>query len=179
VGDIDALNYPSIGIESVGWLKRTLLLFPHVVRMVPAGLSGFDAPEIEEFTRLKGRRGPLLRRARIYDESVSQAQHRLLATLKTDLAKHGTEFVAKFGQHAARQRPRAGESYQIQSKKFLGELGNFLVAEKLAWVPRASESEGKRYEYLLRSGHEDAIHQPISGEEAFRFTSTGVAIPAC
>ena len=32
---LDALNYPYIRVRSLDWLKRTLLIFPHVVRMTP------------------------------------------------------------------------------------------------------------------------------------------------
>jgi hypothetical protein len=33
---LDALNCPYIRVRSIDWLKRTLLIFPHVVQMTPA-----------------------------------------------------------------------------------------------------------------------------------------------
>ena len=48
-GDIDALNYPYIRVRSADWLKRTLLIFPHVVRMTPNNHAPADDPAVEEF----------------------------------------------------------------------------------------------------------------------------------
>jgi hypothetical protein len=36
----DALNYPYIRIRDVDWLKRSLLVFPHIVRMTPGSARG-------------------------------------------------------------------------------------------------------------------------------------------
>ena len=73
VTDADALNYPYIRVREVEWLKRTLLIFPHVVRMVPENDPPEDSPEIKEFCRLTGRRGPLLRPVDIYSAPVLAA----------------------------------------------------------------------------------------------------------
>jgi hypothetical protein len=62
--DRDALYYPYIHIHDVNWLKSTLLCFPSVHRIVPeyghdASLGG-DSPEIQQFCKIVGARGPLL-----------------------------------------------------------------------------------------------------------------------
>ena len=68
--DMDALNYPYIRVRSVDWLKRTLLIFPHVVRMTPAYHAPADDPEVANFLRMEGRRGPLLRSAQLWAPHV-------------------------------------------------------------------------------------------------------------
>ena len=41
----DALNYPYIRVRDVEWLKRALLVFPHVVRMTPGFARGAPADD--------------------------------------------------------------------------------------------------------------------------------------
>jgi hypothetical protein len=63
----DALNYPYIRVRDVDWLKRTLLVFPHVVRMTPGFARGapaddewiapFTYPRNDEEALSSGRRG--------------------------------------------------------------------------------------------------------------------------
>jgi hypothetical protein len=48
VHDVDALNYPYTRIRSADWLKRTLLIFAHVVRMSPSSNAPSDDPEVRK-----------------------------------------------------------------------------------------------------------------------------------
>jgi hypothetical protein len=83
----DALYYPNIYIHDVDWLKRTLLIFPHVARIVPGSFVPNDVREIWEFERVLGRGDqPLLRRANLQTSSVWTAQERLAAMLQRDIA---------------------------------------------------------------------------------------------
>lgn len=147
--DIDALNYPYIHIREVEWLKRTLLIFPHVVRMLPRfrEYSDFDLPEIRPFCAAIGRRGPLLRPARVQAIHVEQAQTRLIREIKRDLARDEKGFKAKFGKAAAKRflaRTKA-QGFQIHSGKLFEELGRFLTREGLAWEPDKDLSDGWGY----------------------------------
>ena len=70
--DRDALYYPYVHIRNVEWLKRTLLLFPHVVRMVPRGFLPRDAIDVRDFCEQTGTRGePPLREAKLYSNGVT------------------------------------------------------------------------------------------------------------
>ena len=73
--DIDALNYPYIRIRNVEWLKRTLLVFPHVIRMIPSYGAPADSEKIRPFCELEGRRGPLLRPATHERMEGGQGRH--------------------------------------------------------------------------------------------------------
>jgi hypothetical protein len=145
--DFDALNYPYIHVRDIEWLKRTLLIFPHVVRMLPYGdHSPFDDPAILPFCRIEGRRGPLLRPANTYAPPVLEAQKALIKDIKRDLKKDPVKFKRKFGPASARSAlQQGGESYQIHSRKLLYELTHFLEQEGLAWRPSEADADGPEY----------------------------------
>ncbi len=154
--DVDALNYPYIRIRSVDWLKRTLLIFPHVVRMTPLLYAPADDPAIDEFCHLHGVRGPLLRSADLYAPHVHTAQRLLMNEIKTRLNENERAFKEKFGRKAARRKDWDGyvlehpnvwdrrlsgrPTFQIHSEKVLWELQHFLQKEGLAWEPSVSDS---------------------------------------
>src|SRR4051794_10967951 len=98
---LDALNYPYIRIRSVDWLKRTLLIFPHVVRMTPDLRAPADDPEVSAFVHLMGDRYPLLRSADLQSSHVRVAQLELVAELRSRLDKEGGSFRARYGRQAA------------------------------------------------------------------------------
>jgi hypothetical protein len=158
--DIDALNYPYIRVRSADWLKRTLLIFPHVVRMSPDSNAPADDPEVEPFCFLSGSRGPLLRSAHLGDDHVRVAQRELVADLRLRIDRGKVAFRKKFGRHATKSRyassigqnltvwekrlsPNA--SFQIHRYKLDEELTEFLIAEQLAWKPESYYSDGSRY----------------------------------
>src|SRR5690242_6977387 len=78
---LDALNYPYIRVRSLDWLKRTLLIFPHVVRMTPDVRAPAEDPEISAFSDIVSGRYPLLRAADLHSRHVHDAQLELIAEL--------------------------------------------------------------------------------------------------
>jgi hypothetical protein len=91
----DALNYPYTRVRDVEWLKRTLMIFPHVVRMTP-GIKR-DAPaddwNIEPFTYPRdGEEKPLLRPANLSSSHVHQCQLELKAELEARIAAEPAAF---------------------------------------------------------------------------------------
>jgi hypothetical protein len=97
--DVDALNYPYIRVRHVEWLKRTLLIFPHVVRMTPDSHAPADDPAVSEFVWTSGSRGPLLRSARLWDQHVQNAQYTLIEELKALRDRRGADFMDNFNRH--------------------------------------------------------------------------------
>lgn len=147
---LDALNYPYIRVRSVDWLKRTLLIFPHVVRMTPDWRAPADDPEVSAFAHLMGDRYPLLRSADLQSSHVRVAQLELVAELRSRLDKEGGRFRARYGRQAAsdlatsligetltiwerRLSPHA--TFQIHAYKLYEELTAFLRQENLVWHP--------------------------------------------
>ncbi|NKK95781.1 hypothetical protein GFL95_32015 [Rhizobium leguminosarum bv. viciae] len=155
----DALNYPYIRVRNVNWLKRTLMVFPHVVRMTPGYERGApaDDPEIEPFTYTREKQKyPLLRSADLGSRHVRDCQLELQAELKARIAADPDAFRKRFGRGAARaprrgiiEKPtaaerRMGASFQIHPEK-LGDLVDTLVNEQLAWVPKRHYGDPSDY----------------------------------
>lgn len=158
--DMDALNYPYIRVRSAEWLKRTLLIFPHVVRMSPVQNAPADDPEVAAFTGIMGRRAPLLRAADVQADHVRAAQHQLVEDLRHRLASDGPAFRRRFGREGAgkagmssigdemtvwerRLSPHA--TFQIHAFKLYDELTHFLRSKSLAWQPTGSLADGPDY----------------------------------
>lgn len=156
--DVDALNYPYIRVRDVEWLKRTLLIFPHVVRMAPGRLAPADDPAVEEFGRTWGSRRPLLRSARLWDGHVQKAQRALVGELEDLRERRGARFMDKFKRGRSppsaralknltvwERRLSAHPSFQIHRYKMYEELVEYLLAKKLAWIPDRHYSDGPAY----------------------------------
>jgi hypothetical protein len=158
--DMDALNYPYIRVRSVDWLKRTLLIFPHVARMTPEYQAPADDPEVSEFVRTDGRRGPLLRSAKLWAPHVHQAQLELMTELRTLFRRRGSAFRNRFKQEAWydadggqtwdkmtvwERRLSDRPTFQIHRYKILPELTQYLLSQGLAWPPREEFSDGSEY----------------------------------
>jgi hypothetical protein len=156
--DVDALNYPYIRVRSVDWLKRTLLVFPHVVRMTPASHAPADDPEVGEYCWTGGSRGPLLRPAKLWEPHVQEAQADLIRQLDKLRQARGSRFMDRFRQENTRglgggatgqaltvwERRLSGQ-FQIHRYKILDDLATYLLNESLAWEPAASYSDGPDY----------------------------------
>ena len=155
--DKDALNYPYIRVRSVDWLKRTLLIFPHVVRMTPDWGAPADDPEIHPFMSFEGRRGPLLRGADLRGEHVHRAQRALIEELRRRIEVEGAKFLERFGPgasiHTANYTSDSGvwnrrllnNTFQIHTYKLLEELTAFLMHQGLAWEPAPDLADGANY----------------------------------
>lgn len=134
-GHLGALSYPYVAIEDAAWLKRTLLLFPYVTRMVPSW--GPDLPdEINRFTRSFRGAKPLLRRAELQDPMVEDAQSRLLAELARRLDANRGAFLRRFGREASLT---AGAT-RIYPAKLIYALTDFLFRHDLAWHPEEEQT---------------------------------------
>ncbi len=156
--DVDALNYPYIRIRDVDWLKRTLLIFPHVVRMTPILRAPVDDAEIETFCDTEGLRGPLLRSADLWASHVRAAQYELIDQLKALGCE--SNVLKNLGPRKLLDRiPRPimkdqtvwdsrlapNSTFQIHREKMLHPLIEFLLDEGLAWRPRERYSHGPDY----------------------------------
>ncbi len=145
---VDALNYPYIRIRNVDWLKRTLLLFPHVVRMTVSDGAPRDDPEVAQFCWQAGRGGePLLRPAYLHSKRVRREQLELMMRLATELedVRFRLEFSRPSTYAAAGctsddlwdQRLRDSHTFQMHKEKLLHELLDFLLDQGLAWRPES------------------------------------------
>ena len=157
--DMDALNYPYIRVRSADWLKRTLLIFPHVARMTPYNDAPADDPEVRPFCWQMGRRGPLLRPADLWDHHVREAQVDLIHALdrlferkgkkfRDSLRRDGTPDGGQTAGHLTVWERRLSDdnpSFQIHKEKVLEELVEYLRKHKLAWKPDETKWDGPSY----------------------------------
>jgi hypothetical protein len=98
--DQDALNYPYIRIRDINWLKRTLLIFPHVARIAPSSDAPRDNPDVAEFLELQGRRGPLLRNVDLDSSNIWSEQRELQSRIDEALSVNGDALLARYGRAA-------------------------------------------------------------------------------
>jgi len=134
--DRDALFYPYIHFRDVEWLKRTLLVFPHIVRMVPEQYVPQDNPFVQQLAYAETRRGPLVRRAELFTPDVILAQRQLKAKLQRDLEHHGDDFIRRFGRATTdAEKPPGDRGFQMHRAKTMPELIPFLEESGLAWEP--------------------------------------------
>src|SRR5438093_1097216 len=131
--DQDALYYPYIHIRDVNWLRRTLLLFPHVARIVPAGLKPADNPAVQKFIKAQGGRGELLRRANVYSNRVEQEKDKLRRRFENEIAQDLKGLQRRFGLEATTKAKR-GNAFgtQIHLEK-AADIINLLKKNGLAW----------------------------------------------
>lgn len=155
--DMDALNYPYIRIRDVDWLKRTLLIFPHVVRMTPRYGGPGDEPDVEEFCHTEGLRGPLLRSADLQARDVIGAQRDLIGQL-LELDRRAGLF-ADLRVKASSRKPKGllrrrsvwdrrlspNATFQIHREKIFYDLFEFLLEEGLARHAPREYSDGPNY----------------------------------
>ena len=155
---MDALNYPYIRVRSADWLKRTLLIFPHVVRMTPFQDAPADDPEVAAFASYESGNKPLLRAADLFAGHVRAAQLELVQELRNRLEAEGPIFRRRFGWKAAHgahgivgkstvwdRRLSFGATFQIHRYKIFHELSEFLREEDLAWTPDSEFADGPDY----------------------------------
>lgn len=141
--DQDALYYPYIHFRDPEWVKRTLLIFPHLVRMVPANFVPRDRFEIFEYLRAEGRRGPLIRNANMDTTGVLSAQKALKQRIEKDLNTNPRVFLRRYGaEAAARSRKPGSFGFQMHEGKVVSELLEWLKEKRLAWVPGDPEFAG-------------------------------------
>jgi hypothetical protein len=153
--DQDALNYPYIRIRNVEWLKRTLLVFPHVVRIAPTHDAPEDSKEVAEFRDLIGRRGPLLRNVDLDNVDLWRDQSELKARIAEAISADKQGFIGQFGREATRANRTlmieslslwddrlASRTFQLHSDKVASELLSYLFEMSLAWNPDIPHGRG-------------------------------------
>jgi hypothetical protein len=147
----DALYYPYIHIRSVDWLKRALLIFPHVARIMPRDYFPRDERDVLEFERTSGRWGaPLLRQADLTSRGVREAQLTLLKLLSND-CQNDPSFLARYGSRS-RFDNRSPNEFYLHTNKPLYELTVFLRENDLMWLAERATNSG------------DTVVHPIVGE---------------
>lgn len=152
--DLDALNYPYIRIRDVEWLKRTLLVFPHVARIAPSYGAPKDSDEVAKFCRLEGRRGSLLRNVDLDKSNIWNDQLELISRISSALEtdRHCLEKYEREATLDNRELVResvdvwrdrsAAQTFQLHNQKVVADLLAFLFRHNLAWHPRNSDGEG-------------------------------------
>jgi hypothetical protein len=164
----DALYYPYIHVRQgeVDWLKATLLCFPHVHRMVPAGFELNDHPSVREFAAKKGYGDkPLLDRYDLQRPFIHGVQLGFQQRLEKDLDADGPALRNKFSRDAARAQTGGNDSaFQIHRHKFVEELLTTLESTGLAWPP----SEPNRGAEWL------SVH-PVLGEALLSTVAAAIA----
>jgi hypothetical protein len=153
--DTDALNYPYIRIRNVEWLKRTLLVFPHVARIAPTHGAPSDDAAVAEFRNLHGRRGPLLRNVDLESADIWNDQIELKARISDALSADRSQFIKRFGREATLENidllqesasvwndRLASRTFQLHGKKVLADLLQLLFKNDLAWNPLNAHGVG-------------------------------------
>jgi hypothetical protein len=153
--DTDALNYPYIRIRNVEWLKRTLLVFPHVARIAPSYGAPEDSAEVAKFRDLIGRRGPLLRNVNLDHAGIWTDQIALKARISDAMSLDRNQFIRRFGREATLDDVNllgesvslwedrdASRTFQLHGQKVVIDLLHFLFERGLAWHPQNSHGQG-------------------------------------
>ncbi|HWK97568.1 MAG TPA: hypothetical protein VNR39_19305 [Pseudolabrys sp.] len=133
----DALYYPYIHIRSAEWLKRTLLIFPHVARIVPRDFSPIDLEEVSRFENVLGRHDkPLLRPVNLDSAGVWEAQHQLLHLMREDINKDPRFFMPYTFENYRAAFRGVDEEFRLHVDKPLAEIIWFLDRYNLSWPAR-------------------------------------------
>jgi hypothetical protein len=133
----DALYYPYIHFRDPVWLRRSLLVFPKIYRMIPDRYNPNDDKKILEFSAF-------LDYAKLDTKGVRIALERLLGRIKDDIARDA-RFTRRFSKNAAARWKRKTNDpfgYQLHSRK-AATLLRELKELKLAWDP--ARPDGHHY----------------------------------
>jgi hypothetical protein len=163
----DALYYPYIHIRSVEWLKRALLIFPHVARIVPNEYIPSDKREISEFEDVMGRwKKPLLRRANLNSIGVQNAQFTLLKLLAED--NNNPAWRKKFIFRGYDFITSEEDEFLIHPNKPLYELVAFLQDNGLMWGAKfGSPSSDCAVHPTIGNAIMSTIAMACAGDEGF------------
>jgi hypothetical protein len=123
-----ALYYPWVHFHSDDWVKKALLVFPGLFRMVADHQVPNDTSLIYD---LRG--SGLIRHANLDTPNALDAQRALQLLFEEDLTRDPDRFKKLFGKEAAQ---RSGQpSFQMNPGKASGDLFSFLERHGLVWVP--------------------------------------------
>ena len=122
------LYYPWVHFQSDEWVKKALLVFPGLFRMVAAEQVPNDSLLVYEL-RARG----LISHADLGTPNSQDAQRQLQRLVQEDLNANPEIFRHLFGRKAARQSGQP--SFQMHLGKTSTDLGGFLRTNGLAWKP--------------------------------------------
>lgn len=123
------LYYPYVHFRSDEWVKKTLLVFPGLQRMVADDQVLFDSKLVRELAHGDE---PLVRRADLHCGSASNAEFDLIALIQEDLDRDRDGFLAAYGQEGTL---RSQDAFQMNIGKTSASLADFLHSTGLAWTP--------------------------------------------
>ncbi|MCK1466869.1 hypothetical protein [Bradyrhizobium sp. CW10] len=141
--DQDALYYPYIHFQDPQWLKKALLVFPHVVRMVPPKFYPQDMQDVWAFENRQGRRGSLLQRAELDTPAIKKAYNVLERRLKREV-EQDPSFLLRYGKRAAAdlRSQRGGPGFQLHYRKMSSNFLTGLENLELTWGPDDPDGPG-------------------------------------
>jgi hypothetical protein len=129
-----ALYYPWVHFHSDEWVKKALLVFPGMFRMVANQQLPNDSQLVYDL-RSKG----LIQRADLETRNSVGAQQVLRELIQQDLDRDTAGFIQRFGSDAAL---RSGQpSFQMNPGKAAWELIELLRRNRLLWAPPHPEHE--------------------------------------
>ncbi|MGO7394583.1 hypothetical protein ACCS62_28475 [Rhizobium ruizarguesonis] len=139
------LYYPNIRIRDVEWLKRALIVFPRIYRMIPESYSPWDEKDhTMEFSQVFRGDYPLLCGADLGAPRVREAQIALAQQIALDASS--SEFCQRFSKEVALRKKRAGDpGVQLHRYKIGSELVDVLDQAKLGWIPADDVADGDHY----------------------------------
>lgn len=123
-----ALYYPWVHFHSDEWVKKALLVFPGLFRMVSDRQAPYDSPLVDKL-----RAKSLIRHAELSTPNAQDAQLQLQSLMQEDLDTDPTRFRLTFGKEQARRSGRP--SFQMHLAKTSANLEWFLRSNDLAWSP--------------------------------------------
>jgi hypothetical protein len=134
VADRRALYYPWVHFHSDDWVKRALIVFPGLVRMVAPTQLPNDSNLVYD---LRGK--SFIEHADLSTTNALDSQHLLIKLIQEDLDADAEGFRGRFGREAARPvYPR----FQMHLDKTGAFLSDFLRSNGLAWTPDHPEQQG-------------------------------------
>ena len=123
-----ALFYPWVHFPSDDWVKKTLLVFPGLFRMVADSQLPYDSGLVN---KLRSR--ALIRHADLRTLNAQEAQQTLMSLIREDLDLDADGFKRRFGMAAAK---RSGQpSFQMNLDKATLQMSQFLRENDLTWHP--------------------------------------------
>ncbi|TBY30654.1 hypothetical protein E0H93_34900 [Rhizobium leguminosarum bv. viciae] len=138
------LYYPYIRIRDVEWLKRALIVFPRMYRMIPEDYSPWDIRDKAfEFTQVGRGDFPLLCHANLGATRVREAQKVLSEQIANDALN--PEFCARFSKELTLRQKKGDPGVQLHRHKIGQELVNVLDQNELGWTPSDDVSDGTEY----------------------------------
>ena len=129
------LYYPYVHFRDETWLKKTLLVFPGLVRMVSPDQVPDDSDLVNQ---LRHHKVPLIREADLATVNARSAQEHLQRLFSEDLAENEVGLLARFGEIAT--LTSGLPSFQMNLGKAGSELAAFLRRSNLAWGPQCPEA---------------------------------------